>query len=79
MNAQWGRMQAKSELVETLAWLEINRDHSIKKTGHYSIPTDIGLIDIYSGWDIRLDGRKLGSMEQFKQHLALLFKQGIIS
>lgn len=78
MNAWFGRQQTKGELAETLMFCGINREHSIRKAGHYSIPTDIGQIDIYSGWDIRLNGQKMGGMEQFKQHLGLLIKRGII-
>jgi hypothetical protein len=78
LNAWFGRQQAKGEITETLMFCGINRDHSIRKTGHYSIPTSIGELSIYSGWDIRLNGQKLGGVEQFKQHLAVLFKRGMI-
>lgn len=77
-HAWFSRSQAKGELTETLMFCGIHRDHSERKSGHYTIPTSIGQIDIYSGWDIRLDGRKMGGLEQFKQHLAVLFKRGII-
>ena len=78
MNPWFNRYQTKSDLTETLMFCGIQRESSEKKNGHYSIPTDIGQIDIYSSRDIRINGSKVGSFEMFKQHLAMLHKRGLL-
>lgn len=78
MNAWWNRSQTKGEVTETLMFCGINRAPSERKAGHYTMATDIGQLDIYSGWDIRLNGNRLGGVEQFKQYLGGLIKRGVI-
>lgn len=76
MNAWFARHQTKVELTELLAFCGVTRESSIKHSGHYELPTSLGTIDIRSGYDIRLNKRKIGSMEMFRQEIYRMIKRG---
>jgi hypothetical protein len=78
MNAWFSRHVTKGELTELLAFTSITRESSIKHSSHYELPTSIGCIEIRSGYDIRLNKRKIGSMEMFRQEIYRMIKQGAI-
>jgi len=78
MNAWYSRHVTKGELTELLAFCGVERKSSIKHISHYELPTSIGCIEIRSGYDIRLNKRKIGSMEMFRQEIYRMIKQGAI-
>jgi hypothetical protein len=78
MNAWFSRHVTKGELTELLAFCGVSRDHSIKHSSHYELPTSIGSIEIRSGYDIRLNKRKIGSMEMFRQEIYRMITRGDI-
>ena len=78
MNAWFSRHVTKGELTELLAFCGIERASSIKHSSHYELPTSIGSIEIRSGYDIRINKRKIGSMEMFRQEIYRMINQGDI-
>lgn len=78
MNAWFSRHVTKGELTELLAFCGVTREHSIKHSSHYELPTSIGSIEIRSGYDIRLNKRKVGSLEMFRQEIYNMIKRGEI-
>ena len=78
MNAWFGRHQAKGEITELLAFAGIEREHSIKMVNGYRIPTSIGELKILSGYDIRVDDMRIGSVEMFRRHVYKLINEGTI-
>jgi hypothetical protein len=78
MNAWFSRHVTKGELTELLAFCGVERKPSIKHGSHYELPTSIGSIEIRSGYDIRINNRKIGSMEMFRQEIYHMIKQGAI-
>jgi hypothetical protein len=78
MNAWYSRHVTKGELTELLAFCGVERKSSIKHSSHYELPTSIGSIEIRSGYDIRIDKRKIGSMELFRQEIYRMINQGVI-
>jgi hypothetical protein len=78
MNAWFSRHVTKGELTELLAFAGVTRESSIRHSSHYELPTSIGSIEIRSGYDIRLNKRKIGSMEMFRQEIYRMINQGVI-
>lgn len=78
MNAWFARHQTKGELTELLAFAGVTREPSIKHSSHYELPTSMGNIEIRSGYDIRLNKRKIGSLEMFRQEIYNMIKRGEI-
>jgi hypothetical protein len=78
MNAWYSRHVTKGELTELLSFCGVERKSSIKHSSHYELPTSIGSIEIRSGYDIRIDKRKIGSMELFRQEIYRMINQGVI-
>jgi hypothetical protein len=78
MNAWFSRHVTKGELTELLAFCGVERKSSIKHSSHYELPTSIGSIEIRSGYDIRINKRKIGSMEMFRQEIYSMIKQGAL-
>jgi hypothetical protein len=78
MNAWYSRHVTKGELTELLAFCGVTRESSIKHSSHYELPTSMGNIEIRSGYDIRIDKRKIGSMEMFRQEIYCMITRGEI-
>jgi hypothetical protein len=78
VNAWFSRHVTKGELTELLAFCGVTRESSIKHSSHYELPTSIGSIEIRSGYDIRINKRKIGSMEMFRQEIYSMIKQGAL-
>jgi len=78
VNAWFSRHVTKGELTELLAFCGVERKSSIKHSSHYELPTSIGSIEIRSGYDIRINKRKIGSMEMFRQEIYSMIKQGAL-
>lgn len=78
MNAWFSRHQAKGEITELLAFAGIEREHSIKMANGYRIPTSIGEMKILSGYDIRVNDVRIGSVEMFRKHVYKLINEGKI-
>ena len=78
MNAWFSRHVTKGELTELLAFVGVTREPSIKHSSHYELPTSMGNIEIRSGYDIRLNKRKIGSLEMFRQEIYNMIKRGEI-
>ena len=76
MNAWFSRHVTKGELTELLAFCGVARDPSIKHSSHYELPTSMGNIEIRSGYDIRLNKRKIGSLEMFRQEIYKMITRG---
>jgi len=76
MNAWYSRHVTKGELTELLALCGVTRESSIKHSSHYELPTSMGNIEIRSGYDIRIDKRKIGSMEMFRQEIYHMIARG---
>jgi hypothetical protein len=78
MNAWFSRHVTKGELTELLAFCGVTRESSIRHSSHYELPTSLGNIEIRSGYDIRLNKRKIGSMEMFRQEIYAMINRGEI-
>jgi hypothetical protein len=76
MNAWFSRHVTKGELTELLAFCGVTRESSIKHSSHYELPTSMGTIEIRSGYDIRLNKRKIGSLEMFRQEIYRMITRG---
>ena len=73
MNAWFSRHVTKGELTELLSFCGVTRESSIRHSSHYELPTSIG---IRSGYDIRLNSRKIGSLEMFRQEIYRMITRG---
>lgn len=67
MNVWFGRVTARQELSETLFFSGMTHGVWSKGKDGYSIETSIGTVDVRSLYDIRVNGKKVGSPTQFKR------------
>jgi hypothetical protein len=67
MNVWFGRKTAKEELKDTLFFSGMNYGEWTKGKDGYSIECSVGKVEIRSMYDIRVNGKKVGSPTQFKR------------
>jgi hypothetical protein len=67
MNVWFGRKTAKEELKDTLFFSGMNYGEWTKGKDGYSIECSVGKVEVRSLYDIRVNGKKVGSPTQFKR------------
>lgn len=67
MNIWYSRKTAKDELKETLFFSGMNYSGWTKDSDGYEIDTEMGKLRIRSMYDIRLNGKKVGSVTDVKR------------
>lgn len=67
MNVWFSRKTAKEELKDTLFFSGMNYGEWTKGKDGYSIECSIGKVEVRSLYDIRVNGKKVGSPTHFKR------------
>lgn len=67
MNIWYSRKQARDELKDTLFFSGMHYGEWTKGKDGYRIECSVGVVDIRSMYDIRVNGTKIGSPTDFKR------------
>jgi hypothetical protein len=76
MNVWFGRKTAKEELKDTLFFSGMNYGEWTKGKDGYSIECSVGKVEVRSLYDIRVNGKKVGSPTQFKRVVGEWIQRG---
>jgi hypothetical protein len=76
VNIWFSRKTAKEELKETLFFSGMDYGEWSKDANGYSIQCSVGKVDIRSMYDVRVNGKKVGSATDFKRVVADWIQRG---